>query len=148
MPDPDERDTIFHFLTLVKGHGTPVESWLNRTRIQGYDDLVDIALDLDLLKEELAVTFSHEGSPVALSPPQRARIKAYFRALDVEGVDSALPSLALTYSHLKSAMQQGNPSASMSSPDSTSPSEKSFSSSLKKTVLDYTILEKDDQFIL
>ena len=49
--DPDEREAIYHFLTLVNGHGTPVESWLTRTRIQGFDDLVAISLDFGMLKD-------------------------------------------------------------------------------------------------
>ena len=147
--DPEDREAIYHFLTLVHGHGTPVESWLTRTKIQGFDDLVAISLDYGLLKDELALTFSHEGSPVVLTTPQKARILAYFKALDVEGVDSALPSLGLTPAQLKSAMK----SAPTSTPPPTtatpsSDKEKDFASSIKKNLSDFTILDKDHKYIL
>ena len=101
-----DRDAICHFLDLVHGHDSSIESWLNQAGLATYEDLLTLACDLEFLKAELLIRFENDNKEqIRLSAFQRARIMAYFKALKAEEVDTAEASMFVGPSHLTSAMK-------------------------------------------
>ena len=101
-----DRRAIRHFLDLVHGHDSTIESWLNQAGLATYQDLLTVACDLEFLKSELLNRFENENqAQVQLSTVQRARIMAYFKALQAEAVDTAEASMYVDSFHLESAMR-------------------------------------------
>ena len=55
------REAIHHFLDLVHGHDSNIESWLNQAGLVTYQDLLTVACDLEFLKSELLNRFETES---------------------------------------------------------------------------------------
>ena len=148
-----DRKAIHHFLDFVHGHDSTIESWLNQAGLATYQDLLIVACDLEFLKSELLNRFENENqAQVQLTTVQRARIMAYFKALQAEAVDTAEASMGVAPSHLESAMKGAVQAshAKMASPSLPAPTSqaKSFGQSIKKDVSQYKSLDKDSKFIL
>ena len=144
----DDRDAICHFLNLVHGHDSCIESWLNQAGLESYKDLIVISLDMEFLRSELLGQFNHEGSDRRLTSTHRARILAYFKALQVENIEDAQSSMNLNATSLDSALKAGSGSPTSSVVSAPSVSEKSFGHAIKKDPTQYKVLDKDAKFIL
>ena len=148
-----DRDAIRHFLDLVHGHDSSIESWLNQAGLATYEDLLTVACDLEFLKAELLIRFENDNKEqIRLSAVQRARIMAYFKALKAEEVDTAEASMFVGPSHLTSAMKgtvkESNIKVPSPSPPVPTSQVKSFGQGIKKDVSHYKPLDKDSKFIL